>query len=335
MAAADLEQATGEVIVKRREFIELFAGAAVVWPLTARAQQTRISTIGVLLLGVPDPAPFLKALHEGLRDKKYFDGRNIRLEIRSAGGDQALLVESAAELVRSKVDIIVVFQTPAALAAKQATGEIPIVMGQVGDPVASGLVVNFARPGGNVTGLAGGAAEVIGNVVELTRDLLPAARRVAALANGSDPFAKLFIEGVDAGARSFGIEVEPFALQPGDALEPVFEMMARKQVDAVITMTTIFKKEVVDLAIKHGLPLLSTGRVVPTSGGLASYSPDYNAQWRDTADYIDKILKGSKPGDLPIAFPTKFELIINLKTAKALGLTVSPTMLGRADEVIE
>ena len=253
----------------------------------------------------------------------------------AAEGQQALLVEKAAELVRSKVDIIVVFQTPAALAAKQATSEIPIVMGQVGDPVASGLVASLARPGGNVTGLAGGAAEVIGKVVELTRELLPNARRVAALANRSDPFAKLFIEGVDAGARRIGMEMEPVALQPADPLEPAFEMMTRKQIDAVITMTTIFKKEVVDLAMKHRLPLLSSARVVPASGGLASYSPDYNAQWRDTADYIDKILKGSKPADLPVAFPTKFELVINLKTAKALGLTVSPMLLGRADEVIE
>jgi putative ABC transport system substrate-binding protein len=321
--------------MKRREFIILVGGTFAAWPLLASGQQTRTPTIGVLLLGVPDPAPFLKALHEGLRDRNYFDGRNIRLEIRTAEGNQALLTEMAAELVRSRVDIIVVFQTPAALAAKQATGEIPIVMGQVGDPVASGLVVGLARPGGNVTGLAGGAAEVIGKVVELTRELLPAARRVAALANRGDPFAKLFLEGVDAGTRRVGMEMEPVALQPTDPLEPAFEMMRQKQIDAVITMTTIFKKEVVDLAMKHGLPLLSTGRVVPASGGLASYSPDYNAQWRDTADYIDKILKGSKPADLPIAFPTKFELIINLKTAKALGLTVSPTLLGRADEVIE
>jgi putative tryptophan/tyrosine transport system substrate-binding protein len=321
--------------MKRRELIKLVSGAAVLWPLVARAQQTRIPTIGVLLLGVPDPAMFLKSLHEGLRDRNYVDGRNIRLEIRSAGGDQALLAEKAVELVRSKVDIIVVFQTPAALAAKQATDQIPIVMGQVGDPVASGLVVSFARPGGNVTGLAGGAAQVIGKVVELARELLPAARRVAALANRDDPFSKLFIEGVDAGARKVGMEMEPVALQPTDPLEPAFELMSRKQVDAVITMTTIFRKEIVELAMKHRLPLLSTGRVVPALGGLASYSPDYNAQWRDTADYIDKILKGSRPADLPVAFPTKFELIINVKTSKALGLAISPTLLGRADEVIE
>jgi putative tryptophan/tyrosine transport system substrate-binding protein len=321
--------------MQRREFISLLGGAAAAWPLAARAQQTRVPTIGVLLLGIPDPEPFLKALHAGLRDRHYVDGGNIRLEIRNADGQQSLLAEKAAELVRLKVEIIVVFQTPAALAAKQATREIPIVMGQVGDPVASGLVASLARPGGNITGLAGGAAEVIGKVVELTRELLPNARRVAVLANRSDPFAKLFIEGVDAGARRVGMEMEPVALQPADPLEPAFEMMTRTRTDAVIAMSTIFKKEVVDLAMKHRLPLLSTGRVVPASGGLASYSPDYNAQWRDTADYVDKILKGSKPADLPVAFPTKFEVVINLKTAKALGLAISPTLLARADEVIE
>ncbi|MCP4620015.1 MAG: ABC transporter substrate-binding protein [Bradyrhizobium sp.] len=321
--------------MERRDLIKLAGGFAALWPLMARAQQSRIPTIGVLLLGVPDPAIFLKSLHEGLRDRNYLDGRNVRLEIRSAGGDQVVLAEKAAELVRSKVDIIVAFQTPAALAAKQVTDEIPIVMGQVGDPVASGLVASFARPGGNVTGFAGGAAQVVGKVVELTRELLPSARRVAALANRDDPFSKLFIEGADTGARKVGMEMEPVTLQPTDPLEPAFELMSRKRVDAVITMTTIFKKEVVELAMQHRLPLLSTGRVVPALGGLASYSPDYNAQWRDTADYIDKILKGSKPADLPVAFPTKFELIINVKTSKALGLTISPTLLGRADEVIE
>ena len=321
--------------MRRREFIAALGGAAAMWPPAARAQQTRVPTIGVLVLGVPEPAPFLKALHKGLSDRNYVDGRNIRLEVRSAEGQQARLAEKAAELVRSKVDIIVVFQTPAALAATQATGELPIVMGQVGDPVASGLVASFARPGGNITGTAGGAAEVLGKVVELTRQLLPGARRVAALMNRSDAFAKLFLESMDAGARRVRMEVEPVALLPAEPLEPAFEMMTGKQTDAVIVMSTIFNTKVVDLAIKHRLPLLSTARVVPASGGLASYSPDYVAQWRDTAEYIDRIFKGSKPADLPVTFPTKFEMVINLKTAKALGVTVPPTLLARADELIK
>jgi putative tryptophan/tyrosine transport system substrate-binding protein len=320
--------------MKRREFIALIGGAAASWPLAARAQQPRAPTIGVLALGIPDPEPFLKALRDGLRDRGYSEGRNILLEIRTSEGQPGLLAENAAELVRLKVDIIVVFQTPAAIAARQATSEIPIVMGQVGDPVASGLVASLARPGGNVTGLAGGAGEVVGKVVDLTREMLPATRRIAAFVNASDPFATLFVEGVATGARNTGIEMELVALRPAEPFEPAFEMMIGKQVDAVITMTTIFRQEAVDLAMKHRLPLLSTARVVPASGGLASYSADYNALWRETAFYIDKILKGSKPADLPVAFPTRFELVINLKTAKALGLHVPATLIG-ADEVIE
>ena len=321
--------------MNRREFTTLLGGAAAAWPLAARAQQPRVPTIGVLVLGIPDPGPFLGALRDGLRNLGYSEGRNIRLETRTAEGRSSLLDEKAVELVRLKVDIIVAFQTPATTAARQATSEIPIVMAQVGDPVASGFVASLARPGGNVTGLAGGAAELVGKVVELVREMLPAARRVATLGNLSDPFTNLFVEGVGAGARSVGMEMEPIALRPAEPLEPAFETMASKKVDAVITMTNIFRKEVVDLAMKHRLPLFSTARVVSVSGGLVSYSADYTALWRETAVYIDKILKGSKPADLPVAFPSKFELVINLKTAKALGLEVSPMLLSRADEVIE
>jgi putative ABC transport system substrate-binding protein len=321
-------------MIRRREFMALIGGAAA-WPLAARAQQPRVPTIGVLALGIPDPAPFLKAFREGLRERGYSEGRNIRLEIRTAAGQHPLLPEKAAELVRLKVDIIVVFQTPAATAARAATSEIPIVMGEVGDPVGSGFVASLARPGGNMTGLMGGSAEVVGKVVELTREMLSATRRVAVLVNRNDPFAKLFLEGVGTGARTAGLEMEPFALTPAEPLEAAFEIMARKQVDAVITMATIFRKEAADLAMKHRLPLLSSNRVVPVSGGLASYSPHRVALWRETAVYIDKVLKGSKPADLPVAFPTRFELVINLKTARALGIDVPPMLLARADEVIE
>ncbi len=320
--------------MRRREFITLLGGAAA-WPFAARAQLARAPTVGVLVLGLPDPEPFLQMLRDGLRGRGYAEGSNIRLEVRSAEGQQGLLAEKAAELVRLKVDIIVALQTPAAMAAKQVTGEIPIVMAQVGDPVAVGLVTSLARPGGNVTGLSGGAAEIAGKVVELAREMLPAVRRVAALANASDPFGKSFVEGVGAGARNLGLAMESVAVYPTQPLEPVFESMAGKKVDAVITMTTIFRKEAVDLAIKHRLPLLSTARLVPVAGGLASYSADYDALWRETAVYVDKILRGSKPADLPVAFPTKFELVINLKTAKALGLDIAPILLNRADEVIE
>jgi putative ABC transport system substrate-binding protein len=320
--------------MNRRDFFTLVGVEIAAWPLGARAQ-TKVPTIGVLTLGIPDPGPFLQALREGLRDRGYSEGRNIRLDTRTAEGQPALLAEKAAELVRLKVDVIVAFQTPAAMAARDATSEIPIVLGEVGDPVGSGLVASLARPGGNITGLSGGVTEIVGKVVELTREMLPTTRRVAALANLEDPFAKLFVEGVGAGARNAGIAMEPVVLRPADPLEAAFEMMTGRQVDAVITMTTIFRREVVDLAMKHRLPLLSSNRMVPASGGLASYSSDRNALWRESAVYIDKILKGSKPAGLPVAFPTRFELVINLKTAKELGLEVPPTLVARADEVIE
>jgi putative ABC transport system substrate-binding protein len=320
--------------MKRREFITLLGGAAV-WPLAARAQQTKVPVIGVLILGNPDPGPFLKGLRDGLRDAGYAEGRNIRLEIRSAEGKANLLPERAVELVRINVDIIVVFQTPEAMAAKQATSQIPIVMTRVGDPVVTGLIVSLARPGGNITGLAGGANEVAGKVVELVREMIPQARRIAVLANEADAFTKLYLAGIGAAARNIGMETEPIMVRPAGPLEPAFEIMSGKQVDALITMTNVLRKEVFELAIKHRLPLFSTDRVVPVSGGLASYSADYGALYRQAAVYVDKILKGMKPSDLPVAFPTNFELVINLRTARTLGIDISPTLLARADEVIE
>jgi putative tryptophan/tyrosine transport system substrate-binding protein len=324
--------------MKRRDFIML-GGAAVAtsicWPLAARAQQPKLPTIGVLVLGTPPPESFLQALRDGLRDVGYTEGRNIRLEIRSAEGKADLLPEKAAELVGRKVDIIVGFQTPASLAAKQATSEIPIVMGPAGDPVGTGLIASLARPGGNVTGLSAGTAEVAGKSVELIRDVLPSARRLAVLANETDPFTKPLLAQIGAGARSVGMETEPVMVRPGEPLERAFESMTGSQVDAVIIQPSILRKEAVDLALKHRLPSFSGSRDMPALGGLISYGADRDALYRETAVYIDKILKGSKPADLPVAFPTKFVLVINLKTAKALGIAVPAELLGRADEVIE
>jgi putative tryptophan/tyrosine transport system substrate-binding protein len=326
--------------MRRREFITLLGGAAaaascVSWPLAARAQQARMPTIGVLVLGSPPPESILTALRDGLRDVGYTEGRNIRLEIRTADGKADRLPEKAAELVRLKVDIIVAIQTPPATAAKQATNGIPIVMAGVGDPVGTGLVASLGRPGGNVTGLSSGAAEVAGKSVELIREVLPSARRIAVLANATDPFTKPYLAQIGAGARSVGMEMEPVMARPAEALDAAFETMAGKGVDAVIIQGSILRKEAVELAMKHRLPSLSTNRQGPAEGGLMSYAASFGELYRETAVYIDKILKGSKPADLPVAFPTKFELVINLKTAKALGITMPPMLLGTADEVIE
>jgi putative ABC transport system substrate-binding protein len=244
-------------------------------------------------------------------------------------------LEKAAELVRLNVNLIVTIFTPSAIAAKQATREIPIVMAGAGDPVATGLVASLARPGGNITGQSSGGAEVAGKSVELIRELLPAARRIGLIADEADPFAKPYVAQIDQAARSAGMEVVPIITQPGQTLEPSFRTLASKTVDGLLIQGSIARRELLDMAIEHRLPAMTSTRLGPPLGALMSYSSDYVALARQSATYIDKILRGAKPADLPIAFPTKFELVINLKTAKALGLTVPPTLLARADEVIE
>ena len=320
--------------MRRREFIALVGGAAAAWPLPLSAQQGRVPTIGVLVFGNPPPEPFLTDLRAGLRDVGYTEGRNIRLEVRTTEGKANLLPEKAAELVRLKVDIIVTFQTPASTAAKQATSEIPIVMVRAGDPVATGLIASLARPGGNVTGTSAGVAETVGKVVELIREAIPSARRIAVLANEMDPFAKPYLAAIGAGARSVGMEMVPIMARPSEPLGPAFETMTGKRVDAFIPMS-FMRREGVELALKHRLPLFSTDRRVTVAGALMSYAAHFEALHRETAVYIDKILKGSKPADLPVAFPTKFELVINMRTAKALGLAIPQSLLLRADEVIQ
>jgi putative tryptophan/tyrosine transport system substrate-binding protein len=321
--------------MKRREFITLLGGAAAAWPLAARAQQTKVPTIGVLVLGNPDPASFLKAFREGLQKVGYIEGQNIRLEFRSAGGKVSLIPEAATELVRLKVGIIVAWQTPAITAAKQATNDIPIVMASAGDPVGTGLIASLSRPGGNVTGTASFGPELAAKNIELIRDVLPSARRVAVLANATDPFTKPFLAHIELAARTLAIEIAPIMLRPGEEFDAAFEDMRREQVDAVFIQPSLLRKGPVDLALKHRLPSFSINRLLPATGGLMSYSLNFAHVIYESAVYVDKILKGSKPVDLPVAQPTKFELTINLKTAKVLGLTVPPTVLARADEVIE
>jgi putative ABC transport system substrate-binding protein len=292
-------------------------------------------TIGVLTLTNPDPKPLLEALREGLHDAGYVEGRNLRLEIRSAAGRPDLQLEKASELVSLKVDLIVTFFTPAALAAKRATRDIPIVMAGAGDPVASGLVSSLAQPGGNVTGQSSGGAELAGKSVELIRELIPNAQRLGVLGDESDPFAKPYVEEIRQAARSAGMEVEAIMLRPELSLEAAFKTLTGKRVDGLLIQGSIAGKEMLDLAIKHRLPALTSIRLGPSLGALMSYGSDYFALARQSAVYVDKILKGARAADLPVAFPTKFLLIINVATAKTLGINISPTMLGRADEVIE
>ena len=313
----------------------MLLGGAVAWPVAARAQQPATPVIGVLILGTPDPGPFLKGIREGLAERGYAERHNVRLEIRTADGRAALLPALAAELVRLKVDIIVTFQTPAATAAKEATNEIPIVVAPAGDPVGTGLVPSLARPGGNLTGLSAATAEVAGKSVELIREILPSARRIAVLASKFDPFTMPFLAEIRRAAESFGMEMKRTMVQPGQPLDAAFETLADMRPDALIVQGSLAGKEVVDLAMKHRLPLFSSNQLLATLGGMVTYAANQNDIYRRAVGYVDRILKGTKPADLPVQLPTKFELVINLTTAKALGIEIPPTLLARADEVIE
>jgi putative tryptophan/tyrosine transport system substrate-binding protein len=294
-----------------------------------------VAQIGVLVLGAPDPEQFLRAMREALQKIGYIQGQNIRLEVRSAGGKASLLPEVAAELVGLKVDIIVTWLTLATQAAKQATNEIPIVMVGVADAIEAGLIASLARPGGNITGTAGLGAERGGKIIELIREALPSVRRVAVLADPVNLFTKPFLAHIELAARAIGIEVQPIMLRSGEEFVGAFAEMQRKRADAVIIQATLTRKEALDLALKQQVPSFSLVRELPAGGGLMSYSASFTEQHGETALYVDKILKGSKPAELPVTQPSQFSLVINLKTAKVLRITVPPSLIARADEVIE
>jgi ABC-type uncharacterized transport system substrate-binding protein len=321
--------------MRRRELITLLGGAAAAWPLAALAQQAKVPTIGALVIGNINPDQFWREFRQGLRDLGYVEGQNIRFEFRSAEGQIDRLPELVAELVRLKVDIIVTWFTPTALAAKQATRHIPIVMAETGDPLGTGLVASLARPGGNVTGLAAVSAELAGKSVQLIRDMLPSARRVTALANATAAFSKPFLEQIQLGGEATGTTINPIRVSSSEEFETAFAAMEKERPDAVIVQPSLPGRRAVELALKHRVPAVSVGRWFAEEGGLMSYSAKYDELFRKAAAYVDKILKVARPADLPVEQPTHFELIINLKTAKALGLEVPATLLARADEVIE
>src|SRR5947208_4712448 len=322
--------------MRRREFMSLFGAAAAVWPLGGRAQQpAKLPTVGALVIGSTDPEQFWRDFRQGLRDLGYVEGQNIRFEFRSAQGQANRVPELAAELVRLKVDVIVTWFTPPTQAAKQATHEIPIVMADTGDPIGTGLVASLPRPGGNVTGIASVTAELAGKSVQLIRDLLPSARRVTALANATDPFSKPFLEQIQLGGEATGTTINPIRISNDEEFETAFAKMERDRPDAIIDQPSLPSNRAADVALQHRLPAVSVPRWFVDEGGLMSYSAIYADLFRKAAVYVDKILKGAQPADLPVEQPTRFQLVINMKTAKVLGITVPATLLSRADEVIE
>jgi putative tryptophan/tyrosine transport system substrate-binding protein len=321
--------------MKRRKFVTLLGGAAA-WPLAARAQPSKVARIGALYIGLADADSFKRELREGLRELGYVERQNIAFEFRSAEGKLDRLPELASELVRLKVDVIVALYVPCALAAKQATRDIPIVI-VAADPVETGIVASLARPGGNITGVSLMSAVLIGKCVELFRDMLATTRRVALLTNAADPlFAKLILDQAELAGQITGIEIQPITVRgPDEELEAAFAAIARGRAQAVLIQGSLSTKRIADLAVEHRLPAASTTRGFADAGGLMSYGADGPALFRQSAKFVQRILQGQQPNDLPIEQPTRFELAVNLKTAKVMGLTIPETFLLRADALIE
>jgi putative tryptophan/tyrosine transport system substrate-binding protein len=320
--------------MQRRHFIALLGSAATAWPLSVLAEQGKVAKIGVLVFGYPDPSNFIRGLREGLRDLGYEEGRSIELIVRSADGKATALESLVAELIGSQVNIIVAYPTTAGLAAKKVTAEVPIVV-YGGDLEATGLVANLARPGGNVTGVSGATAELAAKNLELIAEMLPVARRVAVLVNADSLFGAVLLEHVQVAAQARNIEIKSFRVRESSEIEADFASFAEWKPDALLIHPALPQKLIADLALQRRLPAVSPSSAFCQAGGLASYSADLEALYRECATLVDKILKGRKPSDLPAELPTRFRLIVNLRTANAIGLSLPPLLLGRADEVIE
>ena len=326
-------------MMERRRFIEVIAGGFVAAPLAAEAQQAgKVPRIAYIRAEAP-PAADIEAFRQGLREHGYVEGKNIVVEYRWADGNEERLRAIVAELIRVKVDLIVASAPAAARAAKEAATTIPIVMVLVADPVAFGFVASLARPGGNVTGFAFLLPELSGKRLQLLKDAIPRLSRVAVLWNAANPYKAFDLKEVQAVAEALNVAVRTLPVRGPDDFAHAFEAAIASGAGGLITLDDPFtighRTRIVSLALKYRLPALYGVRPFADAGGLMSYGPDRFDQNRRAATYVDKILRGAKPADLPVEQPTKFELVINLKTAKALGLTIPPSVLGRADQVIE
>jgi len=325
--------------IRRRQFITLLGGAAVTWPCTVRAQQATVPVIGLLGSGTAAAqSEWTAAFVQRLRELGWSEGRNISIEYRWAEGRPERLSEIAAELVQRKVSLILTHNTPPTLAVKQATSTIPIVFATAGDPIGSGIVASLARPGGNITGLSGQSPDAAGKKLELLREVVPGLHRLATLADVNNPFSALEVSKINESARTFGIEVASFEISRSEELESVFNALKRGT-DALyvlpVPLLFVNRVRINTLALGARLPTLHGVREYVEAGGLMSYGANWPSMWRRAADLVDKILRGAKPADIPVEQPFEFNLVINLTTAKALGLTIPPTILARANEVID
>jgi putative tryptophan/tyrosine transport system substrate-binding protein len=324
--------------MKRRDFITLLGGAAAAWPLAVRAQQAAMPVIGFLGAGTPSASDWVTAFVQRLRELDWIEGRNIAIEYRWAEGRPDRAAESAAEFVRRKVDVIVVQGTPPAIAAKQATVAIPIVFTAVGDPVGNNLVASLAHPGGNITGLSSQQSDLATKRLELLREVVSQLHRLGIFVNVENPVALLDTRELEQAAHTLGLEVAALDIRRAEDIAPALAAF-KGRVDALYTyadLLTITNRALINnLALDERLPTMHGIREFVITGGLMSYGVNLPDLFRRAADFVDKILRGAKPSELPVEQPTKFDLVLNLKTAKALSLTVPDKLLALADEVIE
>jgi putative ABC transport system substrate-binding protein len=331
-------------MMDRRRFLLTSLAGALAAPLAAEAQQAaKVARIGLLALNLAAAPHLPEAFRQGLRDLGYVEGRNIVIEYRDAEGKPERLPALAAELVALKVDVIVAPGTPQALAAKQATRTLPIVFASgASDPVTSGLVTSLARPGGNVTGLTGLGPELVGKCLEQLTQAVPGVTRVAVLWQPGplgERTEKEMLKGAEVAGRALGVRLQFVEARGPAEFDRAFSDMTRAHASALTVLGSAMffneRRRLVDLAAEHRLPTVYTVREYVDAGGLMSYGPNLADLFRRAATYVDKILKGARPADLPVEQPTKFDLVINLKTARTLGLTIPPSLLARADQVIE
>jgi putative ABC transport system substrate-binding protein len=326
--------------MRRREFISLLGGAAAAWPLAAHAQQVaKLPTIGFLGPNTRSSgSEWVAAFVQRLRALGWIEGRTVAIEYRWAEGHNERYAEFAAEFVRLKVDVIVVSGTPAVMAAKQATSVIPIVFATAGDPVGNGLVASLALPGGNVTGLATLSADLASKRLELLREVVPGLRRLAIMADIGNPFTVLELGEVQTVAKTLGLEVVTLEIRRSQDIMPAFDALKDRSEALYVCISPLASTNQIPiniLAVGMRLPTMHGSRDYVEAGGLMSFGANYPDQFRHAADYVDKILRGAKPGNIPVEQPIKFDFVVNLITAKALGMTLPPALLTRADEVIE
>jgi putative ABC transport system substrate-binding protein len=319
--------------------IRLLGGTAIAWLWGAEARAEKLPTIGLMGSGsAEEQTQWTAALVQRLRELGWTEGENVAIEYRWAEGRPERFAAIAAEFVRLKVDVILTHNSPPTLAAKQATSVVPIVFATAGDPVGSGIVASLSRPGGNVTGLSSQSPDTAGKRFELLREVIPDLHRLAIFADTANLFAALEVSEIQGMARAAALDISTYEIRRAEDIDAAFTAISgRAQALYVISVPVMFvnRVRITSLALAARLPTMYYAREYVTAGGLMSYGSNWPAMWRRSADFVDKILRGTKPGDIPVEQPTQFDLVINLNSAAALGLTIPPTLLARADEVIE